>query len=60
MIDYNNKWTLDSHYLNLFYGEGPDYWLCSDCHSEIPRIHRLTDAYYTMKTNGRLFGGLSI
>ena len=41
--------------------EGPDYRMCSDCHSgetKIPRIHRLTDAYYKLKQNGRMYGDL--
>ena len=45
----------DGYFEDDMNGEGPDYRMCSDCHSgetKIPRIHRLTDAYYTMKTHG--------
>lgn len=41
--------------------EDGDYRMCSDCHSgetKIPRIHRLTDAYYKLKQNDGILADL--
>jgi len=51
----------DGYFEDDMNNEGPDYRMCSDCHSgetKIPRIHRLTDAYYKLKQNGRMYGDL--
>ena len=45
----------DGYFEDEMNDEGPDYMMCSDCHSgetKIPRIHRLTDAYYKLKQAG--------
>jgi len=50
----------DGYFEDYMNGEGP-FLMCSDCHSgetKIPRIHRLTDAYYKLKQNGRMYGDL--
>ena len=51
----------DGYFEDQMNGEGPDYRMCSDCHSgetKIPRIHRLTDAYYKLKQNDGILADL--
>jgi hypothetical protein len=51
----------DGYFEDDIDGEGPDYRMCSDCHSgetKIPRIHRLTDAYYKLKQNDGILADL--
>ena len=50
----------DGYFEDDMNGEGP-FLMCSDCHSgetKIPRIHRLTDAYYKLKQTGCMYGDL--
>jgi hypothetical protein len=49
----------DGYFEDDMNGEGP-FLMCSDCHSgetKIPRIHRLTDAYYKLKQTGYSLSG---
>ncbi len=51
----------DGYFEDEMNDEGPDYRMCSDCHSgetKIPRIHRLTDAYYKLKQNDGILADL--
>lgn len=51
----------DGYFEDDMNDEGPDYRMCSDCHSgetKIPRIHRLTDAYYKLKQNDGILADL--